>query len=228
MIDVIRHGWFWAALVAALGAGCKSEAEEDEAGEDGAAATKGDQLEDGGAMATPIPAACEAECTVEQMCFGATPDACREGCAGDHAFFAGEGKVGCVQKFEGLLTCVGGLDCGQAADWLDGFTDGYPCQFDEEAFYDACVIGGQTPAACVSICAKTAECEVRGAAECEAACTAQLDYATKLSEECGSAQTALLGCAEALASCNDLRGYYEGDATICVNESATVSAVCAM
>lgn len=212
-----------------LAIGCTADAGEGDDGDaEAGTVTKGDDIDETAGEPTVVPNACEAACTVEEQCLGGTPDACREGCASDHAAYASDRGATCVQRFDGLLSCIGALNCTDAVTYADGYAESYPCEFEEESFVDACLLPGEPPpAACVAICAKAAECAIGDVSDCEVGCAQQLSFAASISEECGTAQTDLLVCGEAL-ECAELRGYYEGDPALCAEATTYAETVCAM
>lgn len=214
-------------LVSTLVVGCDPD-ESDGNADDGGTVTKGDDIEDTGDPPPPPPDACQAACTVEQDCLGGSLEGCLATCATDHQFYASDRGGTCVQTYEGLLRCVGALNCTDAATFAQGYAETYPCEFEEESFVDACLLQGDPPpAACVSVCAKVATCAISDVSDCEASCAQQIGFAAAISEECGTAQTDLLVCAEAL-ECTELRGYYEGDEAVCAEPTAYAATVCAM
>ena len=208
--------------------GCSDEPDEGEGEGEGGTVTKGDDIDESGEVPTVVPNVCEAACTVEEQCLGGSPDACREGCASDHAAYTSSPGASCVKEFEGLLACIGSLNCTDAVAFADGYAETYPCEFEEESFVGACLLPDEPPpAACVAICAKTAECMIGDVSDCEVGCAQQITFATAISEECGTAQTELLVCGEAL-ECAELFGYYEGDPALCAEATVYAETVCAM
>ncbi len=212
--------------VSTLVLGCATEADED-GDDDGGTVTKGDDIED---MDPPPPPAssCVAACTVEQQCLGGSLDGCSATCTTDREFYSTDRGFACVGKFDALLGCIAALSCPDAVTYADGYAETYPCQLEEETFVADCLLeGAPAPAACVALCEKVATCAISDVTDCEATCAQQIAFAEALSAECGTAQTDLLVCAEAL-ECGDVGLYYQGDMTVCADQQTLAGTVCAM
>jgi hypothetical protein len=218
---------FGLVLATSLIGACDSGADEDRGDDDGGTVTKGDDIDD--TEPPPPPASsCVAACTVEQECLGGSLDGCSATCTTDRDFYSNDRGFACVGNYDALLGCIAALTCSDALIYADGYAETYPCQLEEESFVDACILQGDpAPAACVAICEKVATCAISDVSDCEASCAQQISFATALADECGTAQTDLLICAEAL-ECGDLSLYYQGDETVCADETTLAATVCAM
>jgi len=219
---VLSVGW------TATSFGCSGDADQDDGDDDGGTVTKGDDIEDTGDPPPPPASSCEAACTVDQECLGGSLDGCLATCATDRELYNSDRAATCLPKYDALLTCIGALSCADAATFADGYAETYPCEFEEESFVDACLLEGDpAPAACVAVCDKVATCAISDVSDCAASCAQQITFATAIAQECGTAQTDLLVCAEML-ECADLGRYYQGDETVCPDETTLAANACSM
>ena len=179
-------------------------------------------------MGLQPPTVCESMCATRGAC-GQSEVACVNTCDADYGNFESE-PAPCLSDFEALLTCVGGLSCEDIDlfDAADG--DMYPCAAENDAFTTSCLLGGMMPpATCEAYCGVLTMCTDVTAPECDAVCTAQLQFAEGLSKACAASTTSLLDCVGAVADCAEYDAYDQSTPDDpCAAEAAAAETDCAM
>jgi hypothetical protein len=170
------------------------------------------------------PAHCETACEVLASCLGETLTDCQLECTVAHEE-ATTASAACATAYDGLLSCIAGLDCQGAADYQTA-AEGYPCATEEDAALVACSAEPQT-SECDGFCALAVMCDGGDAETCTALCGEALANADGIGADCKAAQLATFECVGALG-CDEYAAWSaaEGEDYPCVASDTALVGAC--